>query len=619
MKKIRNNAVGPQVRQQKEQVRFVPALCKVSALLLGSLGAGTQYFADLYDYQPALGDNLHGVYAPWKLIEWYIQWQDVYASDLGIAAGISSALAVTSLSTLFFIRQLRRNTSKANEYMHGSARWADRADIEQAGLFSDKGVVVGAWRDKNGRQKYLRHNGPEHVLCFAPTRSGKGVGLVLPTLLSWEHSAVITDLKGELWALTAGWRKEHANNKVLRFEPGVSSGCIGFNPLEEIRIGTEHEVGDVQNLATLLVDPDGKGLNNHWQKTAQSLFVGCIIHLLYKTRNDNQIASLSMLDAMLADTTRPIGLLWKEMKTYSHINGKNHPVAAATGQDMLDRPDEEAGSVLSTAKSYLTLFRDPVVAANISRSEFRIRDLMHHETPVSLYIITEPKDKSRMQPIVRIMVNMIVRLLAEKMEFDKGSAVKKYKHRLLMMLDEFPSLGKLEIMQESLAFVAGYGIKCYLVVQDMQQLYEAYGQYESIVSNCHIQNAFPPNNVKTAEHLSKLTGQTTIVKEAITVSGKRGAGFMSQASRTMQEVQRPLLTVDESIRMPGPVKDAEGQIKSSGDMVIYASGFPAIYGVQPLFFQDLAFQARSKVPAPNKTDKLLMVSNPKTVKKRVAL
>ena len=152
------------------------------------------------------------------------------------------------------------------------------------------------------------------------------------------------------------------------------------------------------------------------------------------------------------------------------MDGQNHPVVGSAARDMMDRPDEEAGSVLSTAKSYLALYRDPVVARNVSKSEFRIKDLMHHDDPVSLYIVTQPNDKARLRPLVRVMVNMIVRLLADKMDFENGRPVAHYKHRLLMMLDEFPSLGKLEILQESLAFVAGYGIKCYLICQDINQL-----------------------------------------------------------------------------------------------------------------------------------------------------
>ena len=171
----------------------------------------------------------------------------------------------------------------------------------------------------------------------------------------------------------------------------------------------------MQNLALLIVDPDGRGLKSgdHFQKTAYSLLVGCILHLCYKAKVEGTPATFGALDRMLADTRRPILELWNEMLTYAHINGQNHPVVSASARDMLDRPPNEAGSVLSTAKTFLDLYRDPTVAKNTSRSDFRIRDLMHYADPVSLYIITQPNDKDRLRPLVRIVVNMIVRLLAD--------------------------------------------------------------------------------------------------------------------------------------------------------------------------------------------------------------
>ena len=237
-------------------------------------------------------------------------------------------------------------------------------------MLKNNGVYVGAWRDKNGKIRYLRRAGPEHVLCYAPTRSGKGVGLILPTLLSWQQSVFVTDLKGELYELTSGWRQKYAHNKILRFEPAAAAGSCCFNPMAELRLGTEHEVGDVQNLALLIVDPDGRGLKSgdHFQKTAYSLLVGCILHLCYKAKVQGTPATFGALDRMLADTRRPILELWNEMLTYAHINGQNHPVVSACARDMLDRPPNEAGSVLSTAKTFLDLYRDPTVAKNTSRS-----------------------------------------------------------------------------------------------------------------------------------------------------------------------------------------------------------------------------------------------------------
>lgn len=628
MKPKINNAVGPQVRDRTpKKNRLLPALGAIS--LVGGLQAATQFFAYSFNYQDNLGGHINNIYAPWSILSWASDWYNIYPDEFMRAGSIGMVVTTVGLLGVAIAKVVTSNSSKASEYLHGSARWAEKKDIQEAGLLprdltalevvtgkdapTSTGVYVGGWEDKDGKFYYLRHNGPEHVLTYAPTRSGKGVGLVVPTLLSWPQSTVITDLKGELWALTAGWRQKHARNKVLRFEPASSNGGVCWNPLDEIRIGTEFEVGDVQNLATLIVDPDGKGMDSHWQKTSYALLVGVILHALYKAKNEGTPASLPVVDAMLADPERDTGELWMEMATYGHVDGLNHPAVGSAARDMMDRPEEEGGSVLSTAKSYLALYRDPVVARNVSKSEFRIKDLMNHDDPVSLYIVTQPNDKARLRPLVRVLTNMIIRLLADEMSFEKGRPVAHYKHRLLAMFDEFPSLGKLDILQESLAFVAGYGIKCYLICQDLNQLKSretGYGPDETITSNCHVQNAYPPNRIETAEHLSRLTGQTTVVKEQITTSGRRTSAMLGQVSRTIQEVQRPLLTPDECLRMPGPTKNAAGDIEKAGDMVIYVAGYPAIYGKQPLYFKDPIFSARANIDAPKISDKLRIVAEP---------
>src|SRR5208283_4954313 len=308
-----------------------------------------------------------------------------------------------------------------------------------------------------------------------------------------------------------------------------SSASVHFNPLDEIRIGTEHETGDIQNLANLIVDPDGRGLQTHWQKTACSLLTGCIAHVLYRTRREKTPATLPAVDRLLSDPDKKAIDVWTEMLCYLHESGETHPLVASAARDQLNRPEEEAGSVLSTALSYLTIYRDPVVADNVSRSDFCIRDLMHSENPVTLYIVTEPVDKTRLQPLVRVLVNMIVRISASGLAFENGAPKPAYKHRLLLLLDEFPALGKLDILQESLAFLPGYGIKAYLIAQDINQLYAHYSKEEAITSTCHVQCAFAPNRIETAEHLSKLTGQTTVVKEQITTSGR---GWSTNVSRS---------------------------------------------------------------------------------------
>ncbi|RYZ91127.1 MAG: IncP-type DNA transfer coupling protein TraG [Proteobacteria bacterium] len=497
---------------------------------------------------------------------------------------------------------------KPYQNLHGSARFAEFEEIEKMGLLGTEGVYVGGVKQtryfRRDRVLYLRHNGPEHVLAFAPTRSGKGIGLVIPTLLSWQHSAVILDIKGENWALTAGWRQKHANNVCLRFDPAAQEGSVRFNPLAEIRLGTEHEVADVQNIATMIVDPDGKGLNDHWSKTGYSLIVGIALHCLYVEKAKGRVATILDIANCLADPNSPtLGTLQTMIDT-EHRDNATHPVVASCAREMMNKSENELSGVVSTAMSFLSLYRDPIVAKNTSESDFKISDLMNHEKPVSLYLIVPPSDKDRLKPLLRLIVNQIVRTLTRKMEFKDGEFVKSYKHRLLLMMDEFPALGKLDIFQESLAFIAGYGLKAFLITQDLSQLYAAYGKDESIISNCHIRIAYAPNKPETQELLSKMLGTSTVNKLSVSVSKKPGLFQSSQYSESYQEVQRPLLTPAECATLPGSIKDAAGQITEAGDMLIFSAGFPAIYGKQILFFKDPVFLARSKVPPPLETDRI---------------
>ncbi len=622
MKDKFNNSVGPLANQaNRASKQGIRAGITILILILG-LQTATQAFAFEFQHHPLLGFNLFHLYPPWAIIGWALNWGDFYPSYFMAAGNVGILVAGVGLLLQTVVIMVLDNSAKASLYMHGSARWANLKDIRESGLLprprkfkewllgikqvKNLGVFVGAWQDKRGRSHYLRHCGGEHVLCIAPTGSGKGVGLVIPTLLTWPQSTVITDLKGELWGATAGWRQQRGHNKVLRFEP-AAQGSVHWNPLDEIRLGTAFEVGDVQNLVNLMVDPDGRGLETHWQKTSHALLVGVILHALYLAKQTGKKATLQNVDRMLSDPQKALSELWHDMRFNLHCNGSQHELVSSSAMDMISRPIEEAGSVLSTAKSYLSLYRDPVVAENISSSDFCIGDLMNYKAPVSLYIVTQPNDKTRLRPLVRILINMIIRLSAQGLTISDGIPKASYQHPILLMLDEFAALGKLDILQESLAFLRGYGIKCYLICQDITQLKSreyGYGPDESISSNCAVVNAFSPYRIETAEHLSKLTGQTTIVKEQITTSGHRASMLLGNVSRTTHEVQRPLLTPDECMRMQGPIKDDHGMIEKPGDMLVFMAGYPAIYGVQPLYFKDPALTARSRIPPPATSDTL---------------
>lgn len=568
----------------------------------------TQFVAERFHYDPSLGNPwFDHFYAPW---DWLV-WQNQFAASgpqtfsvVNVFLLLTLGITIFSYSTLL---NVRARNPQGHQDVHGTAHFATQEEIEDTGLLpnqqeSSAGVYVGGWMDQKKRLHYLRHNGPEHIAAIAPTRSGKGVGLVVPTLLTWPHSVVVNDMKAELWNLTAGYRKHELKGTVLKFDPASETGSCAFNPLDEVRLGVT-EVGDVQNLANIIVDPDGKGLVDHWAKTAHAFLTGLILHLIYKT---GKKASLSDVAYAISDPTRPIDALYQEMVENQHSSQTARQVVASAGQDMLNRPEQERGSVLSSAQAFLTIYRDPLVARNISCSDFSIHDLMHQKHPVSLYLVVRPADKDRLKPLMRLILNQIVRVLTrDEQKFEGGQPAKFYEQRLLLMLDEFPTFGRLEVFQEALAFIAGYGMKAYLIMQDIAQLQAAYGQNESILANCHIRVAYAPNNVLTAEWLSKLLGQATVVKEDYTSSGKRSGGMLGQVSRSFHSLGRPLMTPDEVMRLKAPRKDRVGNIQNPGEMLIFAAGHAPIKGTQILYFRDPWFKDAAKIAPPRQSDKIL--------------
>ncbi len=289
----------------------------VFAIVIAGVWAATQWCAAQLGYQPQLGPAWFilfdtPIYRPWSIFPWWYHY-DAYAPHIfdkaGMIAGASGLFGCGAaiVGSLWRARQSRHVTT------YGSARWATTREIDRAGLFLDAGVFLGR---KRGR--YLRHDGPEHVMAFAPTRSGKGVGLVIPTLLSWTGSAVIHDIKGENWQLTAGWRAQFSH--VLLFNP-TDPRSAKYNPLLEVRKGA-NEVRDVQNIADILVDPEGAlERRNHWEKTSHSLLVGAILHVLYAEEDK----TLARVATFLSDPQRPFVTTLRRMMTTNHLGTKEAP------------------------------------------------------------------------------------------------------------------------------------------------------------------------------------------------------------------------------------------------------------------------------------------------------
>lgn len=568
----------------------------------------TQYAAGRLKYHPALGEPLFAhFYAPWSWFSWQANFYNSAPATfnntyVGFLAGAGIGLGAYVLTHGLKNRKLKQHLDA-----HGTAHFAKRAEIEEAGLLPAEGkkgagVFVGGWRDEKGVLRYLRHNGPEHVAVVAPTRSGKGISIVNNTLLSWPDSVVVGDLKEELFNGTAGWRSKYAKNRILKFAPSSTTSPTRFNPLAEVRLGTPYEVGDVQNITTVIVDPSGKGMDRmgHFEKTAQQFLVGLVLHVLYQIRDgDGRCANLGDVSDAMSKPQRAHTELYEEMMNNTHLNGQVHMAVAKQGRTQADRPEEEQGSVLSTAQSFFSLYDDPIVRGNVAHSDFQVMDLMNADDPITLYLCPSPENKDRMKPLIRLVKSQILRvLLRPSIQMVNGREVSPHKRRLLLLFDELPSFGKLEVLQENLAYMAGYGIKAMLIMQDFSQLRsrEAYGPEEQIIANCHILAAFAPNRPETADILSKMTGTSTYMKEKTTLSGKRMAAMHQNVSVSIEEQQRPLMTADEIRTLPGAKKTKEGRVVAPGEMLIFVAGTAVIRGVQSVYFLDPQMSRRWGLP-----------------------
>jgi type IV secretion system protein VirD4 len=544
----------------------------VLGVALGGVWAATQWTAHALGYQARLGPKWFDVsgipvYEPWKLFEWWYFF-DAYAPQVfergGLIAASSGMLATGAAIAMAVWRA--RLAKQVTTY--GSARWAGHDEITKAGLTNPAGVFLGKTAGKDGA--YLRHEGPEHVMAFAPTRSGKGVGLVVPTLLSWPGSTVIHDIKGENWNLTAGWRGRFSH--CLLFNP-TDAKSAAYNPLLEVRRG-EHEVRDVQNIADILVDPEGAlERRNHWEKTSHALLVGGILHVLYAGEDK----TLRGVANFLSDPACPFEVTLHRMMTTRHLADEVHPVVASAAREVLNKSENERSGVLSTAMSFLGLYRDPTVAEVTSRCDWRIVDLISAEHPVSLYLVVPPSDISRTKPLIRLILNQIGRRLTESLD---GSDGIERRHKLLLMLDEFPALGRLDFFESALAFMAGYGLRAFLIAQSLNQIDKAYGPNHSILDNCHVRIAFATNDERTAKRISEALGTATELRVQRNYAGHRLSPWLGHLMVSRQETARPLLTPGEVMQLPPE------------DEVVMVSGHPPIKARKLRYYLDRNFTRR---------------------------
>ncbi|MFZ2028830.1 MAG: type IV secretory system conjugative DNA transfer family protein [Vitreimonas sp.] len=561
-------------------MRRIGAIVFVSAAAAATLMAGTQTLAAIFNNQSALGAPAFrlgqtSIYWPWAGLIWASDFRARFPRpfalfDFILMVGAGAGLLVFAIASSQGLPRLKR---------HGRNAWAGFDDIAGAGLFAKAGAVLGKI---NG--EILAFDGPGHLLLIGASRSGKGRGHVVPTLLAWPHSVLVLDIKGELasgdprhaFPGTAGFRE--TLGPVLRFAP-THAASARFNPLFEVRRGA-NEVRDVQNIVEIIVDPAGDARHeDFWDRSAKQVLVGLILHVLYCETDHRKTL------AVVREKLRDLDAQAEHMRLVLHRRSpetgspETHPEVLHAAESYLAGEERMRSGIKATAESFFGIFADPLVAANTSASDFRVGDLMCGEKPVSLFLQPPPSDATRLMPLMRLVLNQITRSLMEDQVADASGRSKR--HQLLLLLDEFPQLGRLSFFETAMGAFAGYGLKAYLVCQSLNHVTRAYGRDGVIIDNCHVVTAFAAADIETAKTLAAMTGERWEMIEQESVSRPR-ALLNRRGATSFREERRPLMLPSDVRQLP------------IGEEIIFVAGVKPIRAQKLRFDDEPVFQSRLK-------------------------
>lgn len=452
---------------------------------------------------------------------------------------------------------------KKPESIHGDAKWADEKAIRKAGLRSEKGMLLG--RDTHG--KLLIADGYQHALLFAPTGSGKGVGFVIPNLLYWADSVFIHDIKLENYELTSGWRRNKLGQKVFLWNPADPDGkshC--YNPLEWISKKPGQMVDDVQKIAAILLPQ----ISDFWESEARSLFAGIVLYLCAvpeKLQSFGEVVRTMRSDDVVYNLAVILDTIGKQI----------HPVAYMNIAAFLQKADKERSGVISVMNSKLELWANPLIDAATASSDFNIHNVKREGT--TIYVGLSPDNIKRLEPLMQIFYQQAATFLTRQMPTAED------KFGVMFMLDEFPTLGKMEQFKTGIAYFRGYKVRLFLIVQDTEQLKDIYEDagMNSFLSNSTYRITFAANNIQTAELISKMVGNKTV--EQISNNRPKFLDLNPGArSQHVSQTQRALLLPQEVMML-----DKNEQI-----LLIEAS--PPIKSKKIKYFNDAMFKARLLPP-----------------------
>ncbi len=415
----------------------------------------------------------------------------VQRKRLEFAAGIAAFLVyVVPLFIIGAIRNGRRS-------LHGDARFARSSEVRKAGLHADKGVIVGKY---NGQ--YLMLDGQQFVLLAAPTRSGKGVAIVVPNLLNFSGSVVVLDIKLENFKLTSGFRAAHGQ-KVFLFNPFAEDGKTHrWNPLDGISKNRNFRVGDVLAIGQALY-PSDTAKDSFWNDQARNLFLGLTLYLL----------ETPDLPCTLGELLRQSSGKGLPIKDYVQgIKAKRTHGNNALSDECLDAlnrfcatSENTMSSILATFNSPLTIFSNPIVDAATSATDIDVT--MVRQELMSIYIGIQPNRLADASLLINLFFSQLINLNTKELPADNPAL----KHQCLLILDEFTAIGRVGIIAKSVSFISGYNIRLLPIIQSISQLESVYGEKDTrtFVTNHALQILYPPREQKDANEYSAMLGYFT--------------------------------------------------------------------------------------------------------------
>lgn len=452
--------------------------------------------------------------------------------------------------------------------VYGKGRFANRKDIESEGLFAQKGVCLGRFA-----QDLMHLPGYEFVLLAAPTRTGKGVGFVIPNLLTFRESTVVLDIKGENYNLTSAFRRKHLGNEIFYFNP-FSETTHRWNPLSYVSENPLFRVNDLRALAAIVFKTPERG-DPFWSDSARNLFVGLSLLVLETPRLPHTMGEILR---QASGKGKDTALYLREVITARQRTAQ--PLSREC-QDSINRflngSDDTLKNILSTFTSALGVFSSPVTDKATSADDFDLRDVRKRK--MSIYIHIPAGEVMQAQFIINLFFSQLINENVKELPEQNPDL----KYQCLLMLDELTAAGKIEILAKGVGFMAGYNMRLALVIQNNSQLESTYGKEDahSIMDNMGIKIFYTPSQVKEAEEYSKMIGNITVVAQSTQHSnvGALNAGRYSK-SETDTLVSRALMLPQELLQL-----DKEKEL-------VHRSGIPIIMGNKIRYYKDDYFMRR---------------------------